>query len=241
MTGRQRFLISMALSLWVAGLVLIVGCRRPVQSSHPVEETAWRSTPVTFVGRETCRECHESAMAGFAGSHHDLAMDHATADSVIGDFNDTTFTYNGMTSRFYRREGGYFTETEGRDGSMQEFRIAYTFGVTPLQQYLVEFPDGRLQALGIAWDSRAVEAGGQRWFHLYPDEKVDYRDVLHWTRVSQNWNYMCADCHSTNLHKNYDEVTNTYATDWSEIDVSCEACHGPGSLHLEWARNMGRI
>ena len=105
----------------------------------------------------------------------------------------------------------------------------------PLQQYLVEFPGGRLQALGIAWDSRPAGEGGQRWFHLYPDQEIDHIDTLHWTGIDQNWNHMCADCHSTNLKKNYDLETNTYKTSWSEINVSCEACHGPGSEHLKWA------
>ena len=31
-----------------------------------------------------------------------------------------------------------------------------------------------MQALGIAWDSRP-KGGGQRWFHLYPDEKFERR------------------------------------------------------------------
>ena len=236
MTGLQQSIFLGAIALWFSGLVLIVGCRRPEEVPAGTQVASWRETPVVFVGRESCQECHETAAAAFAGSHHDLAMDHADADTVLGDFNDTSFTTNGMTSRFFRRGGDFFVETEGGDGSMEEFRISYTFGVTPLQQYLVAFPDGRLQALGIAWDSRTIEEGGQRWFHLYPGEKVDHRDVLHWTRVSQNWNYMCADCHSTNLRKNYDEVTDTYATKWSEIDVSCEACHGPSSRHLAWAR-----
>ncbi len=120
--------------------------------------------------------------------------------------------------------------TEGPDGEIAEFRVAYTFGVEPLQQYLIEFPDGRLQALNIAWDTRPAEAGGQRWFHLYPDEQIDADDELHWTRLSQNWNYMCADCHSTGYRKNYDPSTDEFSSTWTDIDVACEACHGPGSL-----------
>jgi Flp pilus assembly protein TadD len=108
--------------------------------------------------------------------------------------------------------------------------------VTPLQQYLIEFPGGRLQALSIAWDTRPQEKGGQRWFHLYPNERITHNDELHWTGAQQNWNYMCADCHSTNLKKNYDATTRTFKTSWSEVNVSCEACHGPGSRHVDWAR-----
>ena len=114
-------------------------------------------------------------------------------------------------------------------------RIKYTFGVSPLQQYLVEFPDGRLQALPIAWDTRPMEQGGQRWFHLYPEEQITHDDELHWTRAAQNWNFMCADCHSTGVRKNYDPVADRFETQWAEIDVACEACHGPASRHLAWA------
>ena len=122
---------------------------------------------------------------------------------------------------------------------MQDYEIAYTFGVYPLQQYLIGFPDGRYQALGIAWDSRSREEGGQSWFHLYPDQNLTHRDPLHWTGLQQNWNYMCAECHSTNLHKNFDPQSQRFHTTWSEINVSCEACHGPGAEHLAWARKEG--
>lgn len=113
--------------------------------------------------------------------------------------------------------------------------MAFTVGVTPLQQYLIAFPDGRLQALGIAWDSRLASEGGQRRFHLYPDQAVSHRDQLHWTRPQQNWNYMCAGCHSTGLQKGYDPATDRFDTTWAEIDVGCEACYGPGSQHVAWA------
>lgn len=191
-----------------------------------------------FVGGQTCVACHTAEAGDWKDSHHALAMQTVSDKSVLGDFNQARFTYagSGVTSTFFKRDGKFFVNTDGADGKLADFEIRYTFGVTPLQQYLIELPGGKLQALSVAWDSRAREAGGQRWFHLYPNEKVDYKDVLHWTRRSQNWNFMCAECHSTDLHKNYDAGTQRYRTTWKDINVSCEACHGPGSRHLAWAK-----
>ncbi|MGH8863030.1 MAG: tetratricopeptide repeat protein, partial [Burkholderiales bacterium] len=190
-----------------------------------------------YVGRETCAECHAKQQAAWTGSHHDLAMQEATDATVLGDFHDVHFTHFGVTSDIFRRDGRFMVRTDGSDGKLADFEVRYTFGVEPLQQYLVEMPGGRLQALPVAWDSRPQEQGGQRWFHLYPDEAIGHDDELHWTRPQQNWNYMCAECHSTNLQRNYDAAKRTYATTWSEIDVSCEACHGPGSNHVAWAKD----
>lgn len=192
-----------------------------------------------FVGRAACGVCHAEQDRLWRGSHHDLAMQEATEQTVLGNFNDAEFRKDGVVSRFFRRDGRYMVNTDGADGKLADFEIKYTFGVTPLQQYLVEFPGGRLQALSIAWDSRPLEQGGQRWFHLYPGERIGPNDELHWTRLSQNWNHMCAECHSTNLRKNYDSTVHGYRTTWSEIDVSCEACHGPGSRHVAWAEGKG--
>ncbi len=189
-----------------------------------------------YVGRSACTECHENQVAQWAGSHHDLAMQPATTDTVRGDFNDASLTRFGVTSSFYKTGDRFMVRTEGPDGTLQDYEIKYTFGITPLQQYLIEFPGGRMQALSLAWDSRLKVQGGQRWFHLYPDEKIAHDDELHWTKPSQNWNYMCAECHSTHLRKNYDAVKRTFTTTWSEIDVSCEACHGSGAAHLAWAK-----
>ena len=188
------------------------------------------ASAASFVGREQCIDCHEEAYELWLGSDHDNAMDHANEDTVLGDFNGVEFEHDGVTSRFYKKGEAFFVYTEGPGGEMAEFEILYTFGVEPLQQYLIPFPGGRLQALSIAWDTDE-----QRWFDLYPDALISVDDWLHWTRNGQNWNGMCAECHSTNLQKNYDADTRTFDTTWSEIDVSCEACHGPGSLHVAWA------
>jgi predicted CXXCH cytochrome family protein len=162
-------------------------------------------------------------------------MEPASEQTVLGDFKKSRFTQRGVTSTFFRRDGKFFVRIDGPDGQPGEFEIAYTFGVKPLQQYLVPFPDGRLQALGIAWDTRPKTQGGQRWFHLYPGETLRPSDPLHWTGREQTWNYQCAECHSTDLRKSYDAKANRYATAWAEIAVSCEACHGPGSAHVPWA------
>lgn len=188
-----------------------------------------------FTGSAACAGCHAETYQAWRHSHHDLAMQHADEHTVLGDFDDADFSYGGTTTTFFRREGDHFIRTDGPDGKLTEYPLAYTFGITPLQQYLIPFPDGRLQALGIAWDSRPAADGGQRWFHLYPDEPVDHRHALHWTGPQQNWNFMCASCHSTNLNKGFDAETGSFDTTFSEIDVGCESCHGPGTEHLEWA------
>ena len=197
-----------------------------------------REPAATFVGRAACASCHAAETALWEGSHHDLAMQHADTQTVLGDFNEATIRQFGVTSTFFTRDGEFVVRTEGPDGILTDYSVAYTFGVDPLQQYLVEFPGGRLQALSLAWDSRPANVGGQRWFHLYPDEPITPQDPLHWTGQNQNWNFMCAECHSTNVNKNFNLIENRYDTTWSEIDVSCESCHGPASTHVTWAQDL---
>lgn len=224
----------------VAGFIILGSmfcCSRKDRAGQPASH-AGSYAEANYVGRLKCRECHEKQYELFLNSDHDMAMDTATKQSVLGNFNDATFRHFGVESRFYMDQGKFMVHTEGLNGEMTDFQILYVFGIRPLQQYLVAFPGGRLQCLPIAWDTRPAAAGGQKWFHLYQDEYIGPKDVLHWTHVSQNWNYMCAECHSTNLRKNYSYSEKSYHTSWSEIDVSCEACHGPGSRHIEWAREV---
>lgn len=193
----------------------------------------------TFIGSKSCASCHKSDYDKWQNSHHDLAMAEVGEGIVTGDFNDAVYVdpYSGVTSRFYRKGEAYFVETEGSDGKRTEFEITHTFGVYPLQQYLIPFPSGRLQCLNIAWDDQKKE-----WYRLPPYEVKGPGDWLHWTQGGQNWNGMCAECHSTVVKKNYNKVRDSYTTTWSQIDVGCEACHGPGSKHRDWAEKpaMGR-
>ena len=193
--------------------------------------------PPAYVGGQACAGCHAAETDAWKGSHHALAMQPATEATVLGDFSGARLEHFGVTTTFYRAGDRFMVRTDGPDGKEHEYPIAYTFGVQPLQQYLIEFPNGRYQALGIAWDSRPADQGGHRWYHLYPDQKLAAGAPLHWTGRDQTWNYMCADCHSTNVAKNFDLAANAYATTFSDVNVGCEACHGPGSRHIAWARS----
>ena len=207
----------------------------------------WSGVPddavAMYVGRDSCVSCHQTQAAHYSGSHHDLAMDQARPDTVLGDFDDAELTHLGVTSRMFRRGDQFYVQTEGPDGKQADFEVRYVLGADPLQQYMVEFDRSeemskdeiaRLQVLRLCWDTTA-----RRWFYLPPpdveDEKLSPDDALHWTGITMRWNTSCADCHSTNLKKNFDVGTATYQTTYSEIDVSCEACHGPGSLHVQLA------
>lgn len=201
------------------------GQRRPVKRP--------KIAAATFVGRKTCVKCHRREERLFAKSDHDLAMAVADERTVLGDFNNVTFTRRGVTSRFFRKDGKFFVHTEGVAGVMADFEIKYTFGWTPLQQYLVPFPGGRLQCLPLAWDVKE-----KKWFHLYKDADLEPEDWRYWTNQAQTWNSMCADCHSTNFKKGYDFKKDTYTSSYSEINVSCEACHGPASRHVTWAETL---
>ncbi len=230
----RKYLIKRIRSAAVLMIVLLaaaVGCQRgEVRGTQGAP-----AGPPAFVGAARCGGCHPKEAEAYRGSDHARAMQPANEQTVLGDFGGARFTHRTVTFTFFRRDGKFFVRTDGPDGKPGEFEIAYAFGVRPLQQYLVPFPDGRVQTLGVAWDARPRAQGGQRWFHLYPAETLRPPDPLHWTGREQTWNYQCAECHSTDVRKGYDGAKNRYATTWAEMTVSCEACHGPGSAHVAWA------
>ena len=223
--------MSRATRTWIAAAIAVV---LVMVGAFALVRASTSRPPADFIGSERCASCHASQYAAWQKSQHAVAMQEATAATVLGRFDGTRFESGGVTSMFFRRGERLVVNTEGPDGQHRDFEIRYTFGVYPLQQYLIEMPGGRLQALTIAWDARPAAQGGQRWFTLYPDVIVSHTDEFHWTGRQNNWNFMCADCHSTAVRKGYDAATDQFRTTRSEISVGCEACHGPGSQHARW-------
>lgn len=187
--------------------------------------------PATMVDEQQCQGCHTEQVKDWQGSHHQLAMQAANGETMLGDFNNVAFKAENETTRFTRKGDEFWVNTPGIDGKNADFKVAYTFGIAPLQQYLIEVGEGRLQALGVAWDTEK-----NRWFHLYPGQGVNFKNPLHWSKPSQNANFMCVECHTTGFKRNFDAASNTFNSQWNSLGVGCQACHGPASNHLEWTQ-----
>ncbi|WP_395607383.1 tetratricopeptide repeat protein [Pseudomonas sp. B22129] len=204
----------------------------PVVTTKPAAVIA----PASMVDEQQCQGCHQAQARDWQGSHHQLAMQRATPQTVPADFNDATFTGEGETTRFFRRGDEFWVNAPGVDGQNADFKVAYTFGIAPLQQYLVEVGDGRLQALGVAWDTQK-----NRWFHLYPGQGVNFKNPLHWSKPSQNANFMCVECHTTGYTRNFNPEKSSFDSQWNSLGVGCQACHGPASNHVQWAAKKGDL
>lgn len=241
-TSISRYLFPVTIGLLLAavagiGWVLLSpppASSKYVEVSPPVVQPA-KSVPVvaakpaTMVDEQQCQGCHSEQVKDWQGSHHQLAMQPATAETMLGDFNNVTFKAENETTRFVRKGDEFWVNAPGLDGKNADFKVAYTFGIAPLQQYLIEVGEGRLQALGVAWDTEK-----HRWFHLYAGQGVNFKNPLHWSKPSQNANFMCVECHTTGFKRNFDAASNTFASHWNSLGVGCQACHGPASNHLEW-------
>ena len=222
-------------------IIIFISCKQKESkyiANYEAVKNVFTSTKLIpdnqFLGDQKCMECHNPEFKLWQGSHHDKAMQAVSDSSVLGDFNNTKYISQGVTSVFFKKGEYFYVNTEGPEGTYEDFKIEYVFGIKPLQQYIVQFPNGHYQCLRTAWDT---EKG--KWFDLYPDFKVVHSEWLHWSRGGLNWNAMCSDCHSTNLRKNYNFENHSYDTQYAIINVSCEACHGPGKNHLEQVNKLG--
>lgn len=231
MMSSKSLLVLCGILGWL--LLNIFACQ---STDSPNESVSSETNQAQFIGSAECKSCHQSEFDEWQQSHHYMAMQRANDTTVLGDFNNIMFIADGVTSRFYKKEGSYYINTQGSDGKNNDYKVLYTFGFFPLQQYLISFPGGRMQTTRLSWDSRE-----KKWFNQLAGEKIYHKDWLHWTGNAQNWNTMCASCHSTNLQKNYEFETDTYNTTWSEVNVACESCHGPGNKHADFIKTDAYI
>lgn len=244
-------------ALAVAALVAVVtGRTRDVPSNPPPEGPSAGSPPPAavpsvhavararsaFVGSVVCADCHRTRYDAYSGSHHAKALVAPSPELAKARFDGSRFTTKlGGTTRFALRDGAPVVTSPVPGGGTTTFPIAYVSGVWPLEQYVVATDDGKLQALGVAWDSRTAAEGGERWFHVYGAGGVAPDDPLFFTSAAQNWNHMCADCHSTWVERRYDSAIDRFDTRWAELAVGCEACHGPGAEHVQSAKSGGPV
>jgi len=219
--------ILSALAVVAAGFVvaIVVSARTDIATPYDVAAS-------TYVQSETCKRCHESNYASWRRTFHRTMTQEATPDSVVGDFNDRTFVYQGVASRMTRSDGACFMETIGPDGARGNFRIVRTVGSRRIQQYVTKIGD-RHWRLPIAW---SIVDG--RWLHmngafLHPDGA----DFGAHTTV---WDANCIFCHNTKAKPGYDFDRKTFASSVEQLGIGCESCHGPASEHISRNTNPFR-
>jgi len=203
------------------------------------------------LSNKECVACHQQSHDKWQQSDHAKAMVIADKTSVLANFNNVDVEHYGQKAHFFIKDKQHYVtisyddtvtdsavETyadKSHDTSYASitYQVKYSFGHFPLQQYLVETEQGKLQVLPFAWDSRSKADGGQRWYHNYSHEEIRPEDRLHWRQPLQNWNGMCADCHSDGLKRNYDADQNKFKTTFDNINVGCLSCHGDMSTHAK--------
>lgn len=215
----------------ICSVFLIISCdTKSDKESYQELQSVVNADIDGYLGDGSCTSCHEEELNVWQNSHHDLAMQTVSDETVLGNFDSIKASIDGVNYLFYKKGADFYVHVKEIDGSENDYKVAEVFGVTPLQQYLVNFPKGRKQVLRVTWDS--IE---NKWFHQYAGDSITVTDWLHWTNGAQNWNTMCAECHSTNLKKDYFVEKDSFHTTYSSINVNCESCHGPGKEHVEWA------
>ncbi|HET7540427.1 MAG TPA: tetratricopeptide repeat protein [Polyangiaceae bacterium] len=190
-----------------------------------------------FVGSAACAPCHRAQSDAYVGSHHERALVTPSPEMAKTRFDGSHFGSKlGGNTNFFLRNGAPFATTPVPGGKSATFPVSYVSGVWPLEQYVVSTERGKLQSLGVVWDSRSPAEGGSKWFHVYGGSGIAPSDSLFFTSSAQNWNHVCADCHSTWVERRYDATADSFDTRWAELSVGCEACHGPGGEHVRSAQ-----
>lgn len=201
-------------------------------------ERPWWLAPgdrLEYVGSAGCQRCHEEAFAAWKSALH-LQMTKPVAEArILGDFSPGTRLFqNGRRYAFDQKDGRYFISVSHGGRPAEKFEVHYTLGAYRYQGYLSRLPDGRIYVLPVFW-----HAPSRRWLDWreitpVPDTDHDLRQI---------WNVTCFNCHATNLRKGFDIGSKAYRTEWTEMGIGCEACHGPGAAHDDltraWERDPG--
>ena len=174
-----------------------------------------------------CKACHLAEFNEWAASQH------AHANRLVNPlqdgpaFNPTrTFREGLLTTTVMEKWNRLIVRQTGLEGIPSYHRAVAVIGVGPLIQYLTPFRGGRLQVINPAYDPKNGD-----WFDIYKAEPRGAHEWGFWKNGGMNWNSQCAYCHTTGFQKNYDPATDSFASTWKAMGISCEQCHGPLDGH----------
>ncbi len=123
--------------------LLLQGCQRESKDEYGKVSSLNIESVDGYVGDQNCKSCHEEAYADWIGSHHDKAMQVVNENTVLGDFDSIATSLDGVDYLFYRKGEEFHVSVKDIDGSENDYTVSDVFGIEPLQQYMVDFPNGK--------------------------------------------------------------------------------------------------
>ena len=199
-----------------------------------------------YIGSDKCKECHWREYDSWKHTLHSKFMQLADGFTVMGDFERDnklkvkvtrkapTQTSHPLgkevTTTMRKKDQKYYVNTIGPDWQFHDYEVTAVIGINRKQNYLTRFPNGELHVLPVEWDLES-----QKWNDFYGMATHFPGDGSFWSDRGRIWQYKCGSCHATGMEINYDKTTDSYATTMVDMGIGCEACHGPGSLHVQAA------
>ncbi|NND59399.1 MAG: hypothetical protein HKN49_03950 [Gammaproteobacteria bacterium] len=199
----------------------------------------------SYVGAAKCGECHTQIYPEWRRSPHANMTRRATVDTVVGNFDNHQWSTEeqqyGATpgsdpvARMYREgDTHYMALRHPHSGEFVPFPIEYAIGYQYRQVYLTREAGGVLRRLPLQWSTERDNFFS--YWNFQEKSPVTAEDL--WSQMgSQNsaWNLFCARCHTTKLVVADKNDAHTRATTaWVDNGIACEACHGPGSQHVNY-------
>ncbi len=224
------------LLLLVLGPVL-AGCERCSPEAREVQVPDPAAVNVgsaegRYLGSKACGPCHAVEYRSWRASHH---------RSTLRPFSSAAPPRLASASlpEGYAVEVSGEVKGPGAEGGVVLGQAAYVVGGRRREELWVRLEDGRLQVFPIAYDldgNKPLELLGALPGGSPPKgDSVDF-----WTRLARNADLGCYGCHATGAIVRIAGATQAGnavpRSEWAEAGVGCEACHGPGSPHVEAAK-----
>lgn len=265
MNGKRYWLLILTLMAFAPGHVLAqaTGAKKvtlPLGAAQPAKTI--RSGQeffkgAVFVGAEVCKGCHTKQYEEWSDTWHSRMERYPSPQTVASNFNNVTLTFKNIevdsikggkeritASVQLTTEGGkYFFTLLDKDNPANNvtYQVAKTLGGKWDQHYEVEVGQN-FYPTPMRWSTRDQEwlTSGYRpgdWF-LGDGTPDGIPRKLGQLLVNRAAEAKCAGCHMTGYTPEFDKETKRWkgVAKGVELGISCEKCHGPGSLHVQEAK-----
>jgi hypothetical protein len=182
-----------------------------------------------FVGNDACRTCHSEIAESYLRTAHHLTSQFPTSNSIAGSFatgkNVLKTSNPGLFFQMESKPDGFYETAMmslPQGSSSHSERIDIVIGSGRFGQTYLYWKDNRLFQLPVSY---WIDPAG--WIN-----SPGYRDGI--AKFDRQVAPRCLECHSTFAqYVPGGGIENCYEPGRLQLGISCERCHGPGSVHVK--------